>query len=75
MSSKKLPKLLDEQTKSVILASDEADAAFWDEFYLRETSRDAEDKLYTITIKDELTGEEQVIKHVKLGNLKSKVKF
>lgn len=49
------------------LGGDEADAAFWDEFFLLECQTEGDDRRFTITIKDEVTGEKRVLKHVRLS--------
>ena len=48
------------------LPTDRADQAFWDEFWTRETSKNEESSLVTITIKDQETGEEKVLENVRL---------
>jgi len=71
--SKKQFDILESTVESRIGAFDQADAAFWDEFYSLDAASAAQDHLYTITITDETTGETRVIKHVRLGTVKSKI--
>lgn len=70
--SKKHYDILESTLESRINALDQADAAFWDEFYSLDSASSAEDHLYTISITDETTGEKRIIKHVRLGGIKSK---
>jgi hypothetical protein len=47
-------------------ATDAADQAFWDEFWRQEASKQENDPMVTITIRNEETGEEKVIENVRL---------
>lgn len=48
------------------IGSDPADRAFWDEFWNRENSKNIEDPLVTIVIRNQETGEEKVVENVRL---------
>ena len=50
----------------IIDYSDEADAAFWDEFMLLESSPPEEEESFTISIENDFTGEKRVFKNIKL---------
>ena len=47
--------------------SDDAEAAFWDEFSYLEQKRSLDDKTYKVTIEDEITGEKKIFRNIKLG--------
>jgi hypothetical protein len=53
----------------VFCQDDDADAAFWDEFFYTEEKSDEKEsgKKYTVKILDEETGEEQVYKNIKVN--------
>jgi hypothetical protein len=55
-----------EEDEKESLDSDPADRAFWDEFWKEEGSRDKEDPLVTIIIRNQETGEEKVVENVRL---------
>ncbi len=55
-----------EEEEFDFLASDPADRAFWDEFWMQEVSKSEKVPLVTVTIRNEETGEERVVKHVRL---------
>ncbi|MCH7952217.1 hypothetical protein IH980_05780 [Patescibacteria group bacterium] len=56
----------DDDDFSEFFATDAADQAFWDEFWNRESVKDEEAPLVTITIRNEETGEERVVEKVRL---------
>lgn len=66
MSNKLYDDFIDDIPSLVEDAHDEADAAFWDEFMLLESSAEMGEDSYTITIENEVTGERTVVKHVRL---------
>ena len=59
----------------VLCQDDDADAAFWDEFFATRERGEAGQKggSYTITIVDEDTGEEQVYRGISLKEKKTKL--
>ena len=58
---------IDDVPEGMMGVSDEADEAFWDEFFFLESRTDiGGDDLYTVTIENEFTGDRKTMKHVRL---------
>ena len=55
--------------------SDDAEAAFWDEFSYLEEKKSLDSRSYTVTLEDELTGDKKVFKNVKLGKFSKQKKL
>lgn len=66
MASRKSDDFFYKQEDLEEYASDAADKAFWDEFWLQENSKDGDEPMMTITIKNQETGEEKVVENVRL---------
>lgn len=58
--------MISEEEEFDFLASDPADQAFWDEFWTQEASKNEGTPMVTITVRNEETGEERVLEHVRL---------
>ena len=70
--AKKLMADFCEDPDCVMCQDDDAEAAFWDEFFYAEekTAQTREGKRYTVKLVDEETGEEQVFEGIKLREQK-----
>lgn len=66
MSKSQLKEFRGVEVKREIMEIDTADQAFWDEFWAQESGKSGAEPLFTITIKNQLTGEEKVVENVKL---------
>ncbi|OGV90948.1 hypothetical protein A3A66_03470 [Microgenomates group bacterium RIFCSPLOWO2_01_FULL_46_13] len=67
MATKFSDNFIDDLPEAAFAATDEADAAFWDEFFLQEDKKEEDrERRYTITITDEVSGKAKTFKHVRL---------
>ncbi|OGY17784.1 MAG: hypothetical protein A2900_06085 [Candidatus Chisholmbacteria bacterium RIFCSPLOWO2_01_FULL_50_28] len=66
MAKRRFSDLTFSEEEEFFLTSDPADQAFWDEFWTQEASMNEDTPLVTITVRNEETGEERVLEHVRL---------
>ena len=66
MAKRRFSDLTFSEEEEFFLTNDPADQAFWDEFWTQEASMNEDTPLVTITVRNEETGEERVLEHVRL---------